>query len=108
MVSADGSLEIGGRADRVIITGGEKVDPELVEAVLSRHPGVKEVAVVGVIDREWGETVVAYFAGDATADELGLYARAGLVPAAVPKHFIQLDRLPRTELGKVRLSALSD
>jgi O-succinylbenzoic acid--CoA ligase len=102
----DGSVEITGRADRVIITGGEKVEPELVEALLSRHPGVEEVAVVGITDRKWGETVVAYYAGDASPQDLDLVARAGLVPAAVPKRFIRVEHLPRTELGKVQLSAL--
>jgi O-succinylbenzoic acid--CoA ligase len=55
----DGTLEIRGRADDVINTGGEKVVPGEVEAVLGTAPGVADVVVVGVPDREWGEAVTA-------------------------------------------------
>jgi len=55
----DGTLAIRGRADDVINTGGEKVVPGEVEAVLGTTPGVADVVVVGLPDREWGEAVTA-------------------------------------------------
>ena len=56
---ADGSLVVHGRADDVIITGGENVWPVAVERVLHEHPGVAEVTVIGRDDPEWGQRVVA-------------------------------------------------
>ena len=73
-VADDGYVTVRGRRTELIITGGHNVYPAEVEAVLSRHPGVVEVAVVGVPSAEWGETVVAYVVGD---PDLGLAPRAG-------------------------------
>ncbi len=54
-IDDEGALRVLGRADNVIVTGGEKVSPERVEAVLRTHPDVNEVVVVGVADPEWGQ-----------------------------------------------------
>ena len=62
-VAADGYVTIRGRRTELIISGGHNVYPAEVEAVLSRHPGVAEVAVVGVPSAEWGETVMACVVG---------------------------------------------
>jgi malonyl-CoA/methylmalonyl-CoA synthetase len=63
-VASDGYVSVRGRRTELTITGGHNVYPAEVEAVLSRHPGVVEVAVVGVPSSEWGEAVVAYVVGD--------------------------------------------
>ena len=55
----DGRLEVLGRADDVIITGGEKVAPAAVERVLLAQPGVRAACVVGLPDPEWGQVVAA-------------------------------------------------
>ncbi|MGQ0848633.1 MAG: class I adenylate-forming enzyme family protein [Actinomycetota bacterium] len=107
-VAADGSIEVLGRSDRVIISGGEKVDAAAVEEVIAGHPGVLEVAVLGRPDPEWGETVVAVYVGEAALGQLEDLARVALAPNAVPKRFIRVEEIPRTELGKVDLARLAD
>ena len=59
-LDADGRLVVEGRIGELIITGGENVWPQAVEAVLAAHPAVRDVAVAGRPDAEWGEVVVAY------------------------------------------------
>jgi malonyl-CoA/methylmalonyl-CoA synthetase len=100
-VSDDGYVTIRGRRTELIITGGHNVYPAEVEAVLSRHPGVVEVAVVGVASTEWGETVVAYVVGDPDLDSLHELAAAELAPFKRPREVRLVPALPRNALGKV-------
>ncbi len=100
-VAADGYVTVRGRRTELIITGGHNVYPAEVEAVLSRHPGVVEVAVVGVPSAEWGETVVAYVVGDPDLGSLGELAAAELAPFKCPREVRLVDALPRNALGKV-------
>ena len=107
--AGDGTLVVDGRLDEVIVTGGEKVWPETVEAVLRRVPGVADVAVVGRADPEWGQRVVAVVvpAGEApTLDALRAAARAVVPPWAAPKELQLVTSLPRTALGKLRRRAV--
>jgi O-succinylbenzoic acid--CoA ligase len=101
---ADGYLFVAGRADTVIITGGENVHPEEVEAVLRQHPGVADARVRGEPDAEWGRRVVAQVApaGEAGLDlaDLEAFARACLAPHQVPKRWEVVSRVERSELGK--------
>lgn len=106
-VHPDGSLEVLGRADRVIITGGEKVDPSMVESAIASLPGVTEVVVLPLADPEWGERVVAVFVGDADPTELASVLRSTLPAYAIPKQWLRVDALPHTDLGKVDVAALS-
>ena len=101
------TLEVLGRGDDLIITGGEKVWPTTVEAVLSGDHRVAEVAVVGRADPEWGQRVVAVVVPRDPADPPPLRALRDLVAAqlpraAAPKELELVDSLPRTELGKIR------
>ncbi|MGH7004832.1 MAG: AMP-binding protein, partial [Alphaproteobacteria bacterium] len=76
---ADGDIEIKGRVDDMIISGGENIYPEEVEAALIQHEGVRECSVVGVADPKWGETVVACVVAKSaglTQAELDRYLRA--------------------------------
>jgi O-succinylbenzoic acid--CoA ligase len=104
-----GELQVFGRMAEVIRTGSEMVWPVAVEAVLRTHPGVAEVAVVGVTDPEWGERVVAVVEADAThpptLDELQELVRAELGPVAAPKELRLVGALPRTTVGKIRRDA---
>ncbi len=100
-VSDDGYVTIRGRRTELIITGGHNVYPAEVEAVLSRHPGVDEVAVVGVPSAEWGETVVAYVVGDPDLASLHELAVAELAPFKCPREVRLVSALPRNALGKV-------
>ena len=102
----DGYVSIRGRRTELIITGGHNVYPVEVEAVLARHPGVVEIAVVGVPSAEWGETVVAYVVGDPDLASLRALAAAELAPFKCPREIRLVDALPRNALGKVIRSEL--
>jgi acyl-CoA synthetase (AMP-forming)/AMP-acid ligase II len=102
----DGVLSIIGRIKEVIRTGGKSVQPNEVEAVLSQHPGVEEVSVVGIPELEWGELVTAVVVPAAGADVneqmLKEHCAALLSPHKRPK-FIQIVReLPKSHYGKVQ------
>ena len=100
----DGHLTVLGRADDVIVTGGENVAAEAVEDVLRRLPGVDDAAVVGVDDREWGQRVVAVVVVDGTAPELAdvrAHVSAELGAHAAPRELVLVPSIPRTALGKV-------
>ena len=107
----DGRLHVDGRAGDLIITGGENVWPEAVEAVIADHPSVREVAVAGLDDPEWGQRVAAWIVADGTPPTLAeLRSRvAEHLPAfCAPKEMHIVDRLPRTALGKIRRHHLRD
>ncbi len=103
-LGAHDELVVEGRIGELIITGGENVWPQAVEAVLSRHPAVRDVAVAGRPDAEWGEAVVAYIvAGDdpPSLDELRDHVKASLPSYNAPRVLVLVDEVPRTTLGKI-------
>ncbi|HEX5672149.1 MAG TPA: AMP-binding protein [Acidimicrobiia bacterium] len=104
-IHPDGSLQVLGRVDRVIITGGEKVDPSSVEALVAGQRGVSEVAVLGIPDPEWGERVVALLVGDAHPSDLVAALRLSVPPFAIPKQWVRVGAIPRTDLGKFDMNA---
>lgn len=103
---ADGRLEVLGRRDDVIVTGGENVHARAIEAALRGVPGVHDAAVVGVDDPEWGQRVEAWIVGEAALDRVAATVRRTLPPPAVPKRLHQVAELPRTALGKVARTQL--
>ncbi|MFZ9629786.1 MAG: class I adenylate-forming enzyme family protein [Ilumatobacteraceae bacterium] len=107
----DGRLHVDGRVGDLIITGGENVWPDPVEAVLATHPHVREVAVAGVADPEWGQRVTAWVVpeGDppSLADLRALVAEV-LPTFCAPKVVHVVSHLPRTALGKVQRHHLSE
>ena len=107
-VSDDGYVRIEGRRTDLIVTGGHNVYPAEVEAVLARHPGVSEVAVVGLPSAEWGEIVVAFVVGDPDLDALAALAGRELAPYKRPRELRVVDGLPRNPMGKVVRAALRD
>ena len=102
----DGRLHVDGRADDLIITGGENVWPEPVEAALRHHPDVADVAVTGVPDDEWGQVVVAVVvpsAGTApTLDAIRATVKERLPAYCAPRRLVLTDSIPRTAIGKIR------
>jgi O-succinylbenzoic acid--CoA ligase len=107
-----GRLEILGRLDGMVVTGGRKVSPALVEAALLGVPGVAEATVLGVEDPEWGQRVVAAVvpaAGRPVPDLDAVRARVGAVLGshAAPRQLLLLDRLPLRGPGKPDLAALA-
>jgi O-succinylbenzoic acid--CoA ligase len=103
--SADGRLHVEGRRGDLIITGGENVWPEQVEAALRSHPDVADVAVTGVDDDEWGHRVVAWIVPTGSAaPELGTlraHVAASLPAFMAPREVRAITAIPRTSLGKV-------
>ena len=101
----DGFLWVEGRRDDLVVTGGENVRPERVEAVMREHPAVADVAVAGREDREWGQAVVAFVVPGPSAepDEAALiaHARERLARHEVPKRVVLVEELPRTASGKL-------
>lgn len=107
----DGRLVVHGRRGDLIITGGENVWPTAVERVIATHAAVREVAVVGRPDPDWGERVVAVVVPNdpdepPSLDELRDHVKQELPAFAAPRELALVDRLPRTLLGKVERHAL--
>lgn len=98
-----GQVHILSRRSELIISGGENVYPQEVERVLGRHESVRELAVVGVDDDEWGQRVeaVVVWTGAPAPDALAAFARAHLTPAERPARYVALDELPTTVAGKL-------
>ena len=106
-----GRLHFVGRLDDAIRTGGETVWPEEVERELLLHPKVRDVAVVGRPDPDWGARVVAFVVPADAAhpprlDDLRGHVKESLAAFAAPRELVLVPSLPRTALGKVRRSAL--
>jgi fatty-acyl-CoA synthase len=97
-----GALVVTGRKDDAIMTGGEKVHPADVEETLRGHPAVRDVAVVGRPDRVYGQVLEALIVGGgATQDEIVEWSRERLPSFKVPRTVRFVDRLPRSEGGKL-------
>ena len=98
-----GFLHLTDRAKDVIITGGSHVYPREVEEVLLTHPGVREAAVVGVPDPEWGESIRAFVVTDNTLDPRQLieHCRARLASFTKPRDVVFVSELPKNATGKV-------
>lgn len=97
----DGSLEVLGRADDILISGGENVHPAAVESVLAECDGVEEVAVAGIKDERWGDCLVALYVGSVSAERVVGDAAPKLKGAYKPKRIIEVPALPRNSLGKL-------
>ncbi|MFC8046112.1 class I adenylate-forming enzyme family protein [Nocardia sp. NPDC057353] len=104
-LDADGYLFLGGRSDDTIIRGGENIAPAEIEDVLVEHAQVREVAVIGVEDAQWGQIIVAVVVPAAGAapdpEELRAFVRAGLRGSRTPDRVVFRDSLPATPTGKV-------
>jgi O-succinylbenzoic acid--CoA ligase len=104
-IDAHGSLTVLGRRDAVIITGGKKVQPSEIEAALRASGEFADVAVIGVPDAEWGETVVACHPRARHRPDLKR-AGAALPGPMRPKRLVPMDVWPRNAQGKVDRAAL--
>jgi O-succinylbenzoic acid--CoA ligase len=107
---AGGRLTVLGRADDVLVTGGEKVAPAEVEGALAEHPAVAEAAVVGVADPEWGQRVVAVVVLRAgaglTLAEARRHVAERVSAVAAPRELRVVDALPLLPSGKLDRLAL--
>lgn len=107
-LDADGYLFLADRAIDMIISGGVNIYPAEIEGVLITHPAVRDVAVFGVPDAEFGEQVKAaveleegHEPSDALAEELVAFSRRSLAGYKAPRSVDFLDALPRTPTGKL-------
>ena len=107
----EGYVYIADRRVDMIITGGVNVYPAEVEATLTEIEAVRDVAVVGVPDDEWGRRVHAIIETERPSDELvaelDRHCRTSMAPPKVPKSYEFLAALPRNDAGKIRRAALA-
>ncbi len=111
----DGYLYLTDRASNMIISGGVNIYPQEAEMVLSAHPAIHDVAVLGVPDAEMGELVKAFVqlrdgaaASEEVASELIAYCRERLAHYKCPRQVAFVDELPRLETGKLVKRKLLD
>ncbi|WNG86086.1 fatty acid--CoA ligase family protein [Mycobacterium sp. ITM-2016-00317] len=111
-VDEDGYLFIGGRSDDTIIRGGENIAPAEIEDVLVEHPHVRDCAVVGADDPEWGQIIVAVVVAQPgeqpDAEQLRSHVRAQLRGSRTPDRVVFRDELPTNATGKVLRRELVD
>ncbi|HET9091474.1 MAG TPA: AMP-binding protein, partial [Acidimicrobiales bacterium] len=111
-IGPDGRLVVDGRLGELVISGGENVWPAAVEPLVEAHPNVREAAIGGRRDPEWGERVTAYVVTEVPVDAAALLeevrelVRDGLAGFAAPRELVVVDELPRTAIGKIRREAL--
>ncbi|MGI2328626.1 fatty acid--CoA ligase [Planococcus sp. YIM B11945] len=102
----EGYLYVADRVDDMIISGGENIYPREVEDVLHEHPAVQDVAVLGIPDEKWGESVLAFVvaSGSLTAEALEDFCKNNekLAGYKRPRHYRFVDELPRNASGKIQ------
>jgi fatty-acyl-CoA synthase len=98
---ARGYLTLRDRSKDVVISGGSNIYPREVEEALLEHPGVSEAGVVGAPDPEWGEVVVAFIVGTASASELDAHLLQRIARFKRPKRYVFVNQLPKNSYGKV-------
>jgi acyl-CoA synthetase (AMP-forming)/AMP-acid ligase II len=113
VLDADGYLRLCGRRHDMVVRGGENVYPVEVENVLSAHPAVAAVGVVGVPDRRLGETVAAFIVSTDPArppqpEELASFTRVSLAGFKIPQYWYSVGELPLNTAGKVVRATLRD
>lgn len=102
---AEGYLYVVDRKKNMYISGGENVYPAEIEKYILTHEAVAEVAVIGIPDEKWGETGKAFFSlkpgYQLSYDELRAYCQNGLAKYKIPKQWVLLESLPKSDTGKI-------
>jgi fatty-acyl-CoA synthase len=100
-----GNLFVSGRDDDMIVSGGENVFPREVEDLLTEHPDIEDVAVIGVPDEQFGQRLKAFVVpaegSGLTEDAVRSHVRDNLARFKVPRDVVFVDVLPRNATGKV-------
>lgn len=104
-------LEVFGRIDEIINSGGEKVFPAIVESLLESHPKVHQIAVIPLSDSRWGEAVTAVVVPSPESDppaleELREFVKSALPPYCAPTRLEIVANMPMTNLGKIQKNIL--
>lgn len=109
---AEGDLFLVQRRSDLIVSGGENIYPSEIEAVLRKHPSIKEVAIVGIEDAEWGQKVAAAIilenGASLSKDEIETYSREHLAGYKIPRIIKFVEALPLTGSGKIQRNAIKD
>lgn len=111
MLDGSGFLTLVDRSKDMIISGGSNIYPREIEEVLLTHPRVKECAVVGAPDPQWGETPVAFIVASGaapSADELDALCLGNLARYKRPRAYRFIGELPKSSYGKILKSALRE
>lgn len=111
VMDAEGYFKIVDRKKDMIKVSGFNVYPNEIEAVLSRHPKVLEVAAIGVSDLKSGEAIKAFIVkrdASLTEDELKAFCHENLTNYKIPRHFEFRTELPKTNVGKILRRALKE
>jgi O-succinylbenzoic acid--CoA ligase len=104
----EGRLWVSGRADEVLVSGGELVHPAQVEALLAACPGVRAVAVGAIPDPRWGDLLVAWYRGELEPGELETWCRERLPGYLRPRRLRRVARLPLSGSGKLDRTRLRE
>jgi len=97
-------LFVTGRVDDMIVSGGENVSPVEIESILSLHPAIAEVAVVGLPDERWGQRITAFVKRGAAikADMLDAWCRSSsLADYKRPREYVFVAEIPKSPVGKI-------
>ena len=101
----NGYLYVVDRIKDMVISGGENIYPAEVELALRRHPGVDDVAIIGVPDEKWGESLMAFVIARPGAKpdgrELEAFLKERIAGYKVPRRYCFVDNFPRNATGKV-------
>ena len=103
-----GVLTLKDRSKDLIISGGMNIYPRELEDLLIKLPTVREIAVVGIENKKWGEDVVAFVVGTAVEEELDSYCLENLARFKRPKKYVFLESLPKNNYGKILKKNLRD
>ncbi|MEN3284473.1 MAG: hypothetical protein V7607_5613 [Solirubrobacteraceae bacterium] len=103
-----GYLTLKDRSIDLIISGGSNIYSREVEEVLATHPEVREVSVIGRPDDDWGEVVVAYVVGQASAEDLDALCLDRIARFKRPKDYVFVPTLPKNNYGKILKTELRD
>jgi acyl-CoA synthetase (AMP-forming)/AMP-acid ligase II len=98
-IDEKGRLHVTGRIDRLVISGGEKINPREVEDAVSAISGIEEVMALGLPDPEWGQKLVVYYTGQELVDWKERL-KEQLATYKLPKEMLRVARLPLDEKGK--------
>jgi fatty-acyl-CoA synthase len=98
----DGTLNLLGRGNQCINSGGEKIFPEEVEEALKTHPAVEDSLVIGIPDEKWGQAVTALVTsvGEVLEQDLTSHVKQSLAAYKAPKRYLFLETIPRQPNGK--------
>lgn len=107
-IGADGTIEVIGRADDMLISGGKTISPVAVEALLEDCPDLGAFAVSGVTDPVWGDRLALAYTGQAVPEAVLAWCRAQVPSALRPRLVRRLPALPRSALGKISRRRLRD